>query len=400
MPIDRPQARAVPEGSDGVDGARGRQPPIIYLVDAAQGQTGGLRAAANIARALDGEVRVVAVLPETGVFADAALAPFWRVERLPIPMLSRRARAVLGYGPRLLAESRRLRRLMERDGAETLILNDFYLMHGTPLRAMGFRGRILSWVRCDPALFPGALARLWLSRTARTADRIVAVSEFIRGRIAPHIGGREAALLYDAVEPPGRSLHDPRSGRVVSVGNYIEGKGQDDAVGAFAIAAARDPGLTLAFHGGDMGLAKNRAYRARLEGAAAALGLGGRIAFHGFAEDPFAPLAGAFAAINLSRSESFSMTVLEAQAAGIPVIAARSGGPAEIVEEGVTGHLVPVGDRAAAADRLLALARDPERAAAMGRAAAERAAARFSPAAFAGALRDALGRPPAGFPRM
>lgn len=74
--------------------------------------------------------------------------------------------------------------------------------------------------------------------------------------------------------------------------------------------------------------------------------------------------------------------VLEALAAGLPVIATRVGGTAEIVEDGVTGCLVDAGDAAAVAKASLGLAADPRRAREMGGCAAQTARERFSVAAM------------------
>lgn len=176
---------------------------------------------------------------------------------------------------------------------------------------------------------------------------MVAVSRFIQSIMPP---GRETVLLYDA--PPDSAASPPEGHGIMAaparilifIGNYIEGKGQDDAIAAFAAVANQFPDLELHFHGSDMGLDKNRAYRRRLEDAVSRYGLEARVHFGGFIEDTASVLRGAYASLNFSHSETFSMTVLEAAHAGLPVIATRSGGPAEIVEDGVTGFLVPVGD--------------------------------------------------------
>jgi glycosyltransferase involved in cell wall biosynthesis len=70
--------------------------------------------------------------------------------------------------------------------------------------------------------------------------------------------------------------------------------------------------------------------------------------------------------------------LLEAQAAGIPVLAGDHGGVPDVVQHGVTGVLAPEGDAAAFAAALRGLLGDPERCAALGRAARARAAAHHS----------------------
>mgnify|MGYP001228245011 FL=1 len=86
-----------------------------------------------------------------------------------------------------------------------------------------------------------------------------------------------------------------------------------------------------------------------------------------------------------SVQESFGIVFLEAMAAGLPVVACRAAAIPEVVEDGVTGLLVPPRDPAGVAGALEALAVDPERARAMGEAGRhavrayvpERVAARF-----------------------
>lgn len=69
-----------------------------------------------------------------------------------------------------------------------------------------------------------------------------------------------------------------------------------------------------------------------------------------------------------SLAEGISNTILEAMATGLPVVATRVGGNAELVAQGRTGLVVPAADAEALAQALLTLARDPAAAAAIGRA--------------------------------
>lgn len=79
-----------------------------------------------------------------------------------------------------------------------------------------------------------------------------------------------------------------------------------------------------------------------------------------------------------SLAEGVSNTVLEAMATGLPVIATRVGANAELVEQGLSGELVPAADSDALARAMLALQADRNRAAAMGRAGRARVEQRFS----------------------
>ncbi|MEO5377601.1 MAG: glycosyltransferase family 4 protein [Magnetococcus sp. DMHC-6] len=79
-----------------------------------------------------------------------------------------------------------------------------------------------------------------------------------------------------------------------------------------------------------------------------------------------------------SLSEGSSMTTVEAMAMGLPVIASRTGGLAEVVIDGETGLLVPPNDPQALAEAILTLLHDPQRAQAMGHQGQIRARAFFS----------------------
>jgi glycosyltransferase involved in cell wall biosynthesis len=79
-----------------------------------------------------------------------------------------------------------------------------------------------------------------------------------------------------------------------------------------------------------------------------------------------------------SLSESFGVVVIEAMASGLPIVASRVGGIPEVVEDGVTGILVPPADSAALSEALLRLLKDPERRKKMGRNGRERVIKLFS----------------------
>ncbi len=87
-------------------------------------------------------------------------------------------------------------------------------------------------------------------------------------------------------------------------------------------------------------------------------------------------------------NEAYGMALLEAQAAGLPVVAGAAGGVAAIVADGATGLLTPAGDEAAFAEALRGLILDPTRRAAMG-VAARAKAAREHGIATAAAILDA-----------
>ena len=108
---------------------------------------------------------------------------------------------------------------------------------------------------------------------------------------------------------------------------------------------------------------------------AAASGVGDRVMF--FPPQPQIRLADFYSAAELvlvpSRSESFGLVALEAQACGTPVVAAATGGLRYVVEDGETGFLVAGWDPADYAERLLLILDDRAGARRMGDAAVRRA---------------------------
>jgi glycosyltransferase involved in cell wall biosynthesis len=117
--------------------------------------------------------------------------------------------------------------------------------------------------------------------------------------------------------------------------------------------------------------------RGSLEAEAKSL-LGNRIRFLGWATD-LPVLYGALDVVVLtSRNEGTPVALIEAGAAGRPVVATDVGGVAEVVRDGASGFVVPPGDAAALAARVGTLLDDPEAARAMGLAGREWVRARFS----------------------
>jgi GT2 family glycosyltransferase/glycosyltransferase involved in cell wall biosynthesis len=117
----------------------------------------------------------------------------------------------------------------------------------------------------------------------------------------------------------------------------------------------------------------------------------GNVVFAGYAETPRDAMAAANIVMSLSHfAESFGRTVAEALAARRPVVAYDYGAVSEIIEDGVSGYLVPFRDIDAAAARIAALCRDPALIARMGEAGRARVARDFAPGRLVDTLRAAL----------
>jgi glycosyltransferase involved in cell wall biosynthesis len=118
--------------------------------------------------------------------------------------------------------------------------------------------------------------------------------------------------------------------------------------------------------------------RNRLESLARALGLAGSIRFLGERSDVPRLLANAGMVILPSLTEGISLTLLEAMARGLPVIATRVGGNPEVVVGGETGLLVAQKDPKGLADAIASLQRDPQRGREMGWRGRQRVEQKFS----------------------
>ena len=155
---------------------------------------------------------------------------------------------------------------------------------------------------------------------------------------------------------------------VVHVSNFRPVKRSADAVRAFYLLRRRTRAkLWMVGSGPEADPARELAQK---------LGVAGDVEWLGEDRAIHEILPRADALISTSEFEGFGLAALEAMACGVPVVSTEAGGIAELVEEGVTGHRVPMGDVAALAERLRQVFDAP----AMRDAARQRAVDRFDTA--------------------
>jgi glycosyltransferase involved in cell wall biosynthesis len=180
---------------------------------------------------------------------------------------------------------------------------------------------------------------------------------------------------------------------VGTVGRLQPVKDQVSLVKAFGAALSSAP---KAMHDARLVIVGEGPSRQDIEEAIAAASLHERVSLLGSRNDVAEVLQGFDVFVLPSLAEGISNTILEAMATGLPVIATRTGGNVELVQETQTGALVQVGDWQAIARCIAGYASDRELAACHGRAARERAEREFSLEAMVdnyAALYDELIRP-------
>jgi len=174
---------------------------------------------------------------------------------------------------------------------------------------------------------------------------------------------------------PDEPAGDPVVGMV---GRLAPWKGQHVFLDAVAKLAPAHPEMRARLIGSAM-FGEDARYEQQLRDQAERLGLVGRVEFAGFRDDVGAELAQLTVAVHASTlPEPFGQVVVEAMAAGVPVVASAAGGPAEVITDGVDGLLVPPGDAGALAAAIGRLLEDRDLRHGLG-AAGVRTAQRFRP---------------------
>ena len=183
--------------------------------------------------------------------------------------------------------------------------------------------------------------------------------------------GASFQIVHYGIEPDGApSAHRGDVPRLLCVGRLIPIKGHLVLLRAFAEARARVPSLQL-------DIAGRGPLEPALRALAKELGVDDAVRFLGYVAPIQRAIEQAAIVVVPSMGEGFGMVALEAMERARPVIAAEIGGLGELVEDGVTGLLVPAGEAEPLADAIVRLAGDLPRATQMGDAGRRRALEHF-----------------------
>ena len=222
----------------------------------------------------------------------------------------------------------------------------------------------------------------------RSVHEYLAVSEAVRRRHAPHLAA-PIVVVPNGVELDGRRARaesraaiagemgvPETSPMLLDVGRLVPGKGLRTLVSAMATIVERKPDAVLLIAGAGE-------EEASLRASISAYGLDRAVHLLGTRRDVPALLAASDVLAFPSEHEGFGLTVLEAMAAGTPVVASRLPALDGVLDDGRTGLLVDVGDATGMARAILELLDDRPRAEDLARRAQDLVRARFSAASMA-----------------
>jgi len=248
--------------------------------------------------------------------------------------------------------------------------------HGHAIRVVTtLHGTDITIVGQDPSFH--AITKFSIERS----DGLTAVSQYLRDETQRAFGcsGCGIEVIHNFIDPEtydraryGPALR-PQLGAdrkiLMHVSNFRPVKRVRDVVGVFAQVSRELPAvLVMVGDGPDRGVAEAEARR---------LGVERDVHFLGKIDVVAPLLAEADLFLLPTQSESFGLSALEALASGVPVVGSRAGGLVEVVREGITGVLCPVGDVETMAEGAIGILSDRDRWQHMSDAAAQDARARF-----------------------
>ncbi len=317
----------------------------------------------------------VVVCPDRGPLGEELARLGIEMRYVPLPPW----RKLFAY-PRRTFAIRRLREVIAEVRPALIHVNDIWWVPQSLRATLGLGVPILAHVRQE--IEPPKVRRYGLDQV----DVVLPVSRHVHQSL--EAGGVRSERLWtiysglDMTRVPQKE--DGQGGRrrfgipfdaplIGTVANLFPRKGYEVMLRALPTVLASFPNLHYVIIGrGHAG------YERTLRSLVRTLGLEKAVHFVGFQEEIYSLLAAIDIYVHPALMEGFGIAVLEAMAMERPVVASRVGGIPEVVQDGVTGLLVPPGDPEALALALLRVLRDPHTRQGMGRAGKQRVDAHFS----------------------
>ncbi|MEI6633619.1 MAG: glycosyltransferase [Chlamydiota bacterium] len=255
-------------------------------------------------------------------------------------------------------------------------------------------GRVAAWMARTPFIVSSLhMVDCWLTPfqiaverwTSFFAHRLIAVSEEVKRFYVSGVGVSEGkvTVVYNGIDCAGlpaavdgvakrRELGLQEGGLVVGVAARLEPQKEIFTwLRAARLLAQEYPRLEFVIAG-------DGSQRREIELFNSSLGMAGKVHFLGVRRDMYEIMAICDCMVFSSRLEGFSIAILESMASGKAVVATRVGGNSEMIDDGINGVLVPVGDPDAIARAVGRLLRDEHARRRMGEAARKTVRERFS----------------------
>ena len=358
------------------------RPRIVLLVTLAE--TGGAQTYVNeLVKGLAGEYDVIVAAHGPGFLRDSAVAAgadFVALRHVRRPVAPR---DLLGVVELTLLLRRLQPQIVHASSSKAGVLGRVAArLAGVPVRVFTVHG----WAS---SAHTGKRARLYrlaerAVRPLTTATICVCESERAAGVAAGACDPRRTFVIYTGIDATPRPRARPGEGvpAIVSVGRFQAPKDAISLVRALAVLGGEHR-AALVGDGPDRAAAVTEARRLGVEDA---------VGFEGERHDVPEILASSHIFVLSSRSEALPVSILEAMAAGLPVVATRVGGVPELVVDGETGLLVPAGDTRALAAALQRLVDDPDLRVRLGAAGRARVEEHFRLDSFLEAHRNLYAR--------
>ena len=244
----------------------------------------------------------------------------------------------------------------------------------------------LIWSRRDMGILRSRKHEVAYRLMKLLPDLVFAVSEKVRHHCiaVDRIPADRVEVTYNGIDVSGYAQTRRYPGCeepeiiIATLGNIRRVKGHDTLVRAAGIVARDFPNVRFLIAGQVL----EDDFADELADLANQFGITERVQFVGDVQDQRRFLAGVDIFVLPSRSEGFSNAIIEAMAAGLPVIATDVGGNAEAVMDQITGYIIPQGDAEALAVAMRNLLLEPQRLQSMGCMGRKRAEECFTSAAM------------------
>ena len=197
----------------------------------------------------------------------------------------------------------------------------------------------------------------------RNAGRVIAVSQAVAESLRQNgvIEPSKVTVVHNGIDTNRFNQSGARGDDshilVGTIGHLAPIKGQDIFVRAAALISKRRQGIHFVIIGEDK--SPQMEYRRSLESLIVELGLSGIVTIEGWRDDIPALLSSLTLFVSAARSEPFGLAIVEAMAAGLPIVASSSEGALEIIEDEHSGRLVPVAHPESMATAINDLIDDP-----------------------------------------